>query len=383
MVRIAVRDGVPELAPLYLGLVGLAEAVPGVLFTFVAGALADRVDRRRLMLLTQSGMAATGAALAFIVWVGAESLPAVLVADAIISAAFTFDNPSRQSLVPRLVPRAVLPSAIGLQSASWNMAAIIGPALAGVLFVPIGIPGLLAGYAVAGLVFVAALLRLPSIAPMASGTSRPLLASVADGLRYIRRDPVLVWTIALGGTVFAMAGPTAALMPAVTGEARSSGISLLSLMLAALGIGALLGSAVTMNAGHIGRLGRAQTLFAMLNGGALILFAFAPTLPLALGCLVLAGAGSVAAGGMGNNIVQATAADTYRGRVISVWGFLFLALLPTGQFVLGTLGSVLGIRATFIVAGVVVLTAGIYARSRVRPLSEWQAAATPRTVLTG
>lgn len=379
VVRIAHRDGVPELAPLYIGLVGLVEAVPGVLLTIVAGAAADRTDRRRVLLVTHSTMALTSAALALIVYAGAESLPVVLAASAALSVAYAFANPSRQSLLPRLVPRAALPSAIGLQSATWNMSSFVGPSLAGVLFGPLGLAGLIGICAFTASFFVGAISRLPSFPPTVEGTAPRLLASILEGIRYIRRDPVLVWTIVLGGTVFAMVGPTSALMPALTGEARWNGLSLLSVTLAVLGLGALFGSFVTMNAGAIQLLGRAQAFFAMLCGGALVLFALAPTLPLALGCLFFVGLGSVAASGMGNNILQASADDAYRGRVISAWAFLFIGLLPVGQFVLGTLGSALGVRQALAVGGSIVLAAGIYLWSRVRSHSEWRTHAVMRT----
>jgi len=113
VVQIAERDGVPELAPFYLGLMGLARAIPGLAFTLIAGAVADRVDRRRILFVTQSTMALNAAALAALAYLGLASLWSVLIAATVQSAAFAFDNPSRQSMVPRLVPLRILPSAIG------------------------------------------------------------------------------------------------------------------------------------------------------------------------------------------------------------------------------------------------------------------------------
>src|SRR5205823_8535320 len=107
VVQIAEREGTPELAPLYLGLMGLARAVPGLAFTLVAGAVADRVDRRRLLLITQSVMALNAAVLSAIVYAGLATVWIVLAAAAVQSAAFAFDNPSRQSMVPRIVPLAL------------------------------------------------------------------------------------------------------------------------------------------------------------------------------------------------------------------------------------------------------------------------------------
>jgi len=191
VVQIADREGAPELAPFYLGLAGLARAVPGLLLTLLAGAVADRVDRRRLLLITQSTMALNAAALAVLTFSGNANIPIVLVGSAIQSAAFAFDNPARQSMVPRLVPLPMLPSAIGMQSAVFNGASIIGPLLAGLLFLPIGIPGLLAVNAISFAAIIGALALMKPLPPLGSrGAS--LLASVAEGARYVRKNPTLV-----------------------------------------------------------------------------------------------------------------------------------------------------------------------------------------------
>ena len=371
VVQIAERDGVPELAPLYLGLMGLARAVPGLLFTLVAGAVADRVDRRRLLLVTQTTMAANAAVLAIVAFAGWAAMWNVLLAATIQSAAFAFDNPSRQSMVPRLVPMAVLPSAIGLQSAAFNGASIIGPVLAGALYLPIGIPGILAANALSFLAIIAALLVLPALPP-AAVHARSLLSSVAEGARYIRGNTVLVWILTVAGTGFVLAGPVSALLPALAGETFWNGMSWLSLLLAAMGAGAFAAALVVMNIARLGSLGSLFTWSAVLNGAALVLFAFAPTPQLALVFAFLTGLGSTLMAGAGNNMLQATTDDSYRGRVMSVWGLLFIGIMPVGQLGLGVLGSLLGVHAALVFGGVLTLAAGLYARVRISALGDWR-----------
>ncbi len=371
VVQIAERDGVPELAPLYLGLMGLARAVPGLLFTLIAGAVADRVDRRRLLLVTQSVMALNAAVLALLAFVGAAALWNVLLAATIQAAAFAFDNPSRQSMVPRIVPMPFLPSAIGLQSAAFNGASIIGPVFAGVLFIPIGIPGLLAANALSFAAILGALAMLPAIPP-SRVSSRSLISSVAEGARYVRANPVLVWILVISGTVFVAAGPVSALLPAVAGESLWNGMSWLSLLLAAMGLGAFSAALVVMNVGRVGSLGGVFVFAAMLNGSMLVLFAFSPTPLVALAFALLTGFGSTLMAGMGNNMLQATTDDAYRGRVMSVWGLLFIGLMPVGQLLLGALGSLLGVHSALAAGGVVALGAGVYARLRLPALREWR-----------
>jgi hypothetical protein len=372
VVQIAERDGVPELAPLYLGLTGLARAIPGLAFTLIAGAVADRVDRRRILFVTQSTMALNAAALAVVAYLGLANLAWVLVAATIQSAAFAFDNPSRQSMVPRLVPIPFLHSAIGLQSAAFNGASIIGPLIAGLLYLPIGVPGLLAANALSFGAILGALTLLPAMPPVGQHT-KSLLASVAEGARYVRANSVLVWILTISATVFVFAGPASALMPAVAGESLFNGMSWLSLLLTAMGTGAFTGALTVMNVGRIRSLGTIFVLAAVLNGAMLVLFALTSQPVLALLFAYLTGLGGTLMAGMGNNMLQATTQDAYRGRVMSVWGILFIGLMPVGQLALGALGSLFGIHAALAIGGVLALASGLYATLRVPALRAWRA----------
>src|SRR5438105_3949484 len=327
VVQIADREGKPELAPLYLGLMGLARAVPGLAFTLLAGAVADRVDRRRLLIITQSTMALNAAVLAVLTYLGLANLAEVLAAATIQSAAFAFDNPSRQSMVPRLVPLPFLPSAIGLQSAAFNGASILGPVFAGLLYVPIGVPGLLAVNAISFGAILGALKVIPAVPP-AVRPSASIVQSIAQGARYIRADRTLVWILVTVGTIFVMAGPTSALLPAVAGESLWDGWSLLSVLLAALGAGSFAASFVTMNVARVRSLGTVFVAAAVTNSVMLILFAITADPEWALVFAFVTGLGGTLMAGMGNNMLQATVDDSYRGRVMSVWAITVIGLLP-------------------------------------------------------
>ncbi len=379
VVQIAGRDGAPELAPLYLGLIGLGRAIPGLAFTLVAGAVADRVDRRRLLMVTQTVMALNAAALAIIAYLGVANLWHVLIAAMIQSAAFAFDNPSRQSLVPRIVSLPFLPSAIGLQSAAFNGAAVVGPVLAGILYLPIGIPGLLAVNALSFAAILGALKAMPAITP--SGTpTHSLLGSVAEGARYVRANPVLVWILIVAGTVFVVAGPASALLPAVAGESLWNGMSWLALLLGAMGLGSFAAAFGVMNVGRVRSLGTIFVFAATMNGLMLVLFALSTEPIFALAFALLTGFGGTLMAGTGNNMLQATTDDAYRGRVMSVWGFMFIGVMPIGQLALGALGSLLGIHAALAIGGAIASAAGLYASVRVRALRDWRAPSRPAPV---
>ena len=372
VVQIAERDGVPQLAPFYLGLTGLARAIPGLAFTLIAGAVADRVDRRRILFITQTTMAVNAGLLAVLAYAGMANLAWVLVAAAIQSAAFAFDNPSRQSMFPRLVPMPFLHSAIGLQSAGFNAAAIVGPLLAGLLYLPIGVPGLLAANALSFLAILGALAVLPSMPP-AARASQSLLGAVAEGGRYVRANPVLVWILTVSGTVFVVAGPASALLPALAGESLFNGMSWLALLLTAMGAGSFCGALAVMNAGRVRSLGTIFVGAAIVNGLFLVLFAITTQPLVALVFAFLTGLGGTLMAGMGNNMLQATTNEAYRGRVMSVWSLLFIGIMPVGQLALGALGSIFGIQAALAIGGLLALAAGVYAAVRVPVLREWRA----------
>jgi len=143
VVQLAIKDGVPQLAPFYLGLVGLSRALPGLAFGLFGGVVADRADRRRLLLLTQSSAAVAAAVLAVLAITNQINIVEIVLISALNSIIFSFDAPTRQAMVPRLVSDRQLMSAIGLNSAAFNGATLVGPLVGGVLIIPFGVGGLM------------------------------------------------------------------------------------------------------------------------------------------------------------------------------------------------------------------------------------------------
>lgn len=376
VVQIADREGRPDLAPFYLGLMGLARAVPGIALTLLAGAVADRTDRRRLVMITQSVMALNAAALAAITFAGGANIPVVLIGSAIQSAAFSFDNPARQSMVPRLIPMPMYPSAIGMQSAVFNGASIVGPLLAGILYIPIGISGLLAVNAASFAAILVALALMRPLPPVATRTMS-LLESVLEGARYVRKNPTLVWVLVVAGTLFSTVGSVGQLLPAVAGESLYNGVSWLSLLLTALGLGAFTAALFVMNVGRFRRLGRLFIAGAIVNGMSLVAFALTSQPLLSLVIAYVMGLSGTLLAGMGNNILQATTSDAYRGRVMSLWGLLFIGIMPVGQLALGVLGSLMGIHTSLFVGGAAGVASAVYAALRVPAVVNWRATSRP------
>lgn len=375
VVLLAVRDGVPQLAPLYLGLVGLSRAIPGLALGLFGGALADRTDRRRLLVVTQSAAAVTAGMLAMLAITGTINIVEILLLAALNSTIFAFDGPTRQSMVPRLVPERDLMSAIGLNSAAFNGPQIIGPVLGGLLFAPFAAtPTLGAGilFFVNAVSYVAVIIALLRMGPVAvtsrSGVS--VLDSIREGLAYVRQDVVVRWIIILSACAALFVRPYIQLLPAVAHDLLHVGAVELSWMLAVSGVGALLGSFSTAMLGGFRRRGVA--LVASISGAGVFLVAFTmqrslvPSLPI----LMVMGFGSMLFLGMANGMLQTRAPDHLRGRVMSVYTMIAMGLMPLGSMIMGSIGSFAGIGTGLLAGGIACTAVALYAAVRIRPLRE-------------
>src|SRR5438552_5497171 len=254
VVQLAIKDGVPHLAPFYLGLVGLSRAVPGLAFGLFGGAVADRADRRRLLLVTQTSAAIVAAILAALTISEHINIVEIVLLSAMNSIIFSFDAPSRQAMVPRLVSDRELMSAIGLNSAAFNGATLVGPLLGGVLIIPFGVGGLMLLNAVSYLAIVGALLLMRPQPVIEYGPRLSLLESIREGLSFIRHDPVLRWVVTLSVATALLTRPYIQLLPA---EAQALGVGAIELswLLAASGSGALAGALLTASLGTWKRRG--------------------------------------------------------------------------------------------------------------------------------
>jgi MFS family permease len=379
VVQLAVKDGVPQLAPLYLGLVGLSRALPGLTFGLVAGVVADRADRRRLLMITQGSAGIIAAILAVLTITERINIIEILLLVALNSVIFSFDAPTRQSMVPRLVTDRELMSAIGLNSAAFNGATLIGPLIGGVLIIPFGVGGLMAINALSYLAIIVALLLMRPQPVIETGGRKTMLEAITEGVQYVRREPVLRWVVLLTATTALFTRPYIQLLPA---EAQALGVGAveLSFLLAASGAGALVGALATASLGGVKRRGAVLVTSVLAHGLLLSLFAEQRTL---IGAMVFIGLTSLAVMvflGMANTLMQTRTPDHLRGRAMSVHTMVFMGLMPLGQMLLGALGTVIGIDKAFLAGGVIVVLVSIFALIRAGALREAMATVSPRVV---
>ncbi len=369
VVQLAIRDGVPQLAPFYLGLVGLSRSIPGLAFGLVAGVVADRADRRRLLMVTQASAATVAGTFAVLVLIDRINIVEVMLLVAMSSVIFSFDAPTRQAMVPRLVSDRELMSAIGLNSAAFNGATLVGPLVGGLVLVPvnlatgsttIGVGALMALNCVTYLVIIGALILMKPQPVEDFGRPRQKMTeSMQEGIRYVRRDPVLRWVIILAIATALLARPYIQLLPAVA-QALHVGAVELSYLLAAAGVGALGGALSSASLGHVRRRGLVLIGASFAMGILLMVFALQRTL---IGTIVTVALTSFAAMlflTIANTLMQSRAPDHLRGRVMSVQTMVFMGLMPLGQLLLGSIGTVTEIGTAFLAGGVIVTAVTVY-----------------------
>ena len=379
VVQLAIKDGSPQLAPFYLGLVGLARAVPGLAFGLFGGVVADRADRRRLLIMTQTSAAIIAGILGVLTISDHINIVEIVLISALNSIVFSFDAPTRQAMVPRLVSDKELMSAIGLNSAAFNGATLVGPLLGGILIIPFGVGGLMIINAISYVSIVVALLLMRPQPVVEYGSRLSMLDSIREVLLFIRGDPVLRWVVALSVATALLTRPYIQLLPA---EAQFLGVGALELswLLAASGGGALAGALFTASLGSWRRRGALLVAAAFAHGTLLTLFG---TQHGVLGAMVFVGLTSLAVMvflGMANTLMQTRTPDALRGRVMSVHTMVFMGFMPLGQMLLGSLGTLVGINNAFLVGGVIVTLLAGYAALRVSALREAVATVRPRAV---
>jgi MFS family permease len=305
---------------LAVGLIGLVQIVPLMAGSIVGGALADAMDRRRLLLLTQSALVATGL---LFVWLAATGDPPVglLYAVAALNAALTaVDAPARTSAIPGLVGTENLPSAMALNQVLMQVSDVAGPALAGVIIARFG---LVWAYSADVASFVVAILALLAMRPMpprrAEGEAAPRgLQAIRDGFRYLRGRPVLqtTFTADLIAMVFGM---PRALFPVLADEVFRVGPQGLGLLFAAPAAGALAGALLTGWVRHVRHQGRAVLWAVAVWGLAIVGFGLSTeAFWIALGFLAVAGAADVVSAIFRSTILQGTVPDSLRGRLSSI-----------------------------------------------------------------
>ncbi len=329
-------------SPLWLGFLGLSFAIPMILLPPLAGPIVDRVNRIQLLLFTQSMQALTFITLGVLTWVGKVEVWHILIASFVSAILLAFDNPARQALVPGLVQPRDLLNALSLNSATYTGAALVGPALAGLLLEPLGAGTLFFLNGISFLAVILALLVMRDVVTHSGGAQGTLRDSFWKGLSYAWNDRFILALLILSalGAVFGRSYQN--LLPAFSRDIWHAGSQGYGLLLAAAGGGALAGAFGLASFKRIPKQGAVMLLGGLIFCASLIIFALSPFFVLALVLLFVAGVTSTVFSTIISTFIQLSVPNEMRGRVMSLYTVTLIGLPSLGALGSGALAEWLG-----------------------------------------
>jgi MFS family permease len=342
---------------LALGLIGLCRVVPVVLFALGGGVVADALDRRRLMLISQSLMASCSLVLAILTARGHASPALIYAVVAGAATALALDSPARQSLVPLLVPREHLANALSLMAMAWELAAIVGPALAGVVIARAGVVPIYFVDAGSFVAVLGALVAMRHRAPPRHD-ARISLGAALEGLRFLARSPLILSTMVLDFVATFFAGAML-LMPVFADRLIHVGPRGLGLLYAAQPAGAAAAAALLAIAPTIDRQGRAVLVSVAIYGAAIAAFGVSHWLWLSLLLLAISGAADTVSMVVRQTLRQLLTPDELRGRMTSVNMMFFIGGPQLGEFEAGVVARFAGPRFSVASGGLACVAAAI------------------------
>lgn len=341
-----------------LGIVVAAQFVPVMLLAPYGGLLADRADKRRLLLVTQSALGALALTLGVIVVTGVVELWMVVVLAVLFGVVNACDNPTRQAFALEMVGRERVRNAVSLNSILVNSARAVGPAAAGVLIATAGLGVCFLVNAASYAAVLVALWRMDTAALLPSPPATRGRGQVREGLRYVGREPELLVPLLMLALIGTLAYEFSVVLPVLAETTLGGGAGTYALLTSAMGAGAVAGGLVLAGRARTG-IG-ALTVAALAFGVAIGVTALAPTLPLVVAALVVVGAASVSFLATGNTTLQLTSDPRFRGRVMALWAVAFLGSTPIGAPIIGAVSDAAGARgglavgaaACFVAAGI-------------------------------
>ncbi len=343
-----------------LGTVSLTQALAFFLFAAIGGSVADRFDRRRLLLVTQSLLTGFAILLGILTLTGLIRFWLILLVAFASSAALSFDQPARNALITSLVPREHLMNAVSLQSAVFNGASILGPALAGLSLSRIGYSGNFFLNAASFFAVLAALFFLRT--PNAQATRRPaggLLDSAREALQFVRRDALLP-TIVPAYAALLFFGPSAALaLPVFAKQILHVGPTQLGLLFSAVGAGTVVGALLLASLADTIDHGRLVFVSILLWTMALAVFGWSESLSVSVPALFVLGASQNVSGAATLTLLQMRVPPEMRGRAMSLNTLLIMCVRPLGDFPAGALMGWLGFRPAVLLGAILVAAVSV------------------------
>jgi MFS family permease len=350
-----------------LGVTGFVSQLPALLFTPFGGVLADRLDRRRLLLWTQVLAMFQATALAALVLAGVIAVWHIIALSFMLGLVNAFDVPARHSFLAEMIEdREDIGNAVALNSTMFHGSRLVGPALAGVLISAFGEGVCFAVNALSYLAVIAALaaMKIKSVERRHSGNA--VRSELGEGLKYALASAPIRNVLLLVGLVSLAGMPYIVLMPVIARDILGGGPGTLGLLMATSGFGAFAGTIFLASRRDTAAFGKVIYGAVILFFAGIFAFAMSRSLWFSLLCLFVAGFGIVSQVAAGNAILQTIVDEDKRGRIMSLFNLAFLGMAPFGNLIAGGLASGIGVPATLIVCSVVCLAGSLRFAGRLR-----------------
>ena len=343
---------------LLLGAIGFASQIPTFFLGPIGGHVADRYDRRRVLLITQSASMLLAFILAGLTLTDLVREWHLFVLASILGLVSAFDIPARQAWLVQLVEREDLINAIALNSSMFNGARIVGPAIAGILVATIGEGWCFFANAVSYIAVIIGLLMITT-PRFSAQTGRSVWANIAQGFRFVGTTAPIRALLLLIGAVSFFALPYTVLMPLFADTILHAGARGLGILMGAAGVGALIGSLTLASRSTVIGLGRWVAIACATFGISLSAFALSKSFVLSAALLVIAGGATMVQMAASNTLIQSMVPDELRGRVMAVYTMMFVGMGPFGALLAGTIAEHVGAPLTVAGGGAITVLAAI------------------------
>jgi MFS family permease len=346
-------------SPFLLGLDAFLGGIPIFLFSLVGGVVADRIERRKVLLISQCIQMGAAFLLTALIAFHLVHVWHILCLSFVSGLAQAFGGPAYQALIPMLVTKEDMPNAIALQSIQFNVARVIGPALGGIALTQLGEKWC---FGLNGLSFFAPIISLLLLKTRfyPPKTSESILAGMKQGFGFIRGQRAMVALMVLAFCMTALGVPMMTFLPVFAKDIFHQGPGMFTLFLSISGIGSIVGALTVAALGNVHHKGRIALIMLICLGGGICGFALSASVWLSCFMLFVSGASLIAVFALVNSLVQLITTNEMRGRVMSIYNFAFRGGMPMGNLLTGWLVPVFSAPLVLAVNGLVLMAVAVY-----------------------
>lgn len=346
-------------SPFMLGLDAFLGQLPIVLFSLVGGVIADRYDRRHLLLASQAIQLTCAFTLTFLLVTHKVQVPHILFLSFMVGVAQAFGGPAYQALIPRLVQGEDLQNAIALNSIQFNLARVIGPVIGGIAMAKLGAAWC---FGLNGVSYIAVIISLLMLHERFTPTVTRLsmLESMKEGIQFIRKQTGLEALIFIAFFMTFLGIPLIAFLPVFAKNVFEAGPDVYSVLLSVSGLGSVAGALFVAGTGNVKNKGKVALLMIVILGAMIVAFSLSRIFWLSCVFLFLAGAALISCFAMIASLVQLLVTDQMRGRVMSVYNVAFRGGMPLGSLITGQMITMFSAPIVIAVNGALLAVFGLY-----------------------